>query len=368
MATTNFPSSSVHAVKLWSDRLYYDVISDETMLGQMISDGTLVKKEDTQRGAGDQVKYSFLNRLTDKGLIGMQSATGNEVAQVYYQDTMNIDQLRLVVANPAAGTIDAQRVVFDLEEDAYENLRNWMLDHMHVGIMNQLAGNTATSITYDGATYTGNERLSITGMNAAVAPSGTGRIIRPNGLTTDQAVNADSTATMKLSLIDEAEKAAQNNRPYIRTLSEDNGIKYKCYVHIDNFYQLIQDDSGPVQYRDIFYNQIAAGKSSLIGRSFDYSQTRIIATDKVPYGVHSGTSAAQTNVRRAVFVGREAGCVAFGQGYSDGTNTTPGFAFKQDMWDVENIMRIAAVSVFGISKSQFNSTDHGSIVISAYAP
>ena len=335
MAATAFSTSYVQTVKLWTDRVYYDSTSDETLVGQMIKDGTLILKEDLTKKAGDNVKYHFLNRISSKGLIGDQAASGNEKALVYHQDTLTINELRQVVQIPNKRTIDSQRVKFNMPEDTYTVLRDWMTERMAVGALNQLAGFTATSFTYDGESYTSADYLQLTGMNAATAPSST-RIIRANGTvnTTDELVNADTTATMKFSHIDEAVEGARINRPYIQPF--DGMIKFKCYVHYKQFRQLIQDTTAPIQYRDIMLAKLTSGMKDeeLIGETMQYNQTLIIATDKVPNGVHSSTGAVQTNTRRAVFVGKQAGCISFGQGFSAGGKTTPGFAFEEDFVDV----------------------------------
>jgi N4-gp56 family major capsid protein len=369
MTTTQFSTNDVQTVKLWADRTYYDTISDETLVGQMIKDGSLILAKDLQASAGDNVKYHFLRRLSNAGLIGEQAATGNEQALTYDQDTVTIDQLRQIVQIPNKGlTISAQRVKFNLPEDTYQVLKNWMIERMTVGALNQLGGFTSTSFSYDGVSYTSSNYKQLTGMNAATAPSGTGRIFRPNSLTTDQAVNADTTATLKFSMIDKAVESARINRPYIKEF--DGAIKYKCYVHYQQFMQLIQDTSGPVQYREIMLSKLASGvkDADLIGETMQYNNTLIIATDKVPNGVHSSTSAAQTNVRRAIFVGKEAGCIAFGQGFSANGNTTPGFTYGQDEVDVQQYKRISIVSIWGLEKTVYNSIDHGSIVLSTYVP
>ncbi len=367
MTTTQFTSADVQTVKLWTDRTYYDTISDETLVGQMIKDGTLILKEDLNKSAGDQVKYHFLARQTGKGLIGDQSATGNEKALTYHQDTLDINELRYVIEIPNKRTISSQRVKFNLPEDTYVSLKNWMIERMTVGALNQLGGFTSTAFTYDGETYNSSDYTQLTGMNAATAPSST-RIIRPNALTTDQAVNADTTATLRFSHIDEAVEGARINRPYI--IPFDGAIKFKCYVHVKQFRELIQDTTAPIQYRDIMLAKINGGATDaeLIGETMQYNQTLIISTDKVPNGVHSGTGAVQTNVRRAIFVGKQAGCVAFGQGFSANGATTPGFAYMEDLIDVGKWRRIAISSIFGIEKTIFNSIDHGTTVISTYVP
>jgi hypothetical protein len=240
-----------------------------------------------------------------------------------------------------------------------------------LGAFNQLAGNTATTIAYDGQNYTGNDRLKIEGLNSAVAPSttsGVTRIIRANSLATDQAVAADTTATMKLSYILNAEVIAQTARPYIRPLSETSEIKYHCYVHTQQYNDLLNDTTSPFQFRDMQNSLITSGRGEgEIQRSFVFSQTRIFNSDKLPLGVNSGTSAAVSNCRRAIFCGRDAGAIAFGKGYSDGRAEVAGFRINSDYYDIAQVQRFAMVGVFGIKKVQFNSNDNGVIVISTYS-
>ena len=367
---TSFSTSDVQTRKLWSDRMLYDSISDETLVGQMIGDGSLSRKDDLSAtgtgGRGDEIKYHFLNRLNNKGLVGMQTSIGQEQSQTYYQDVILVNQVRNVTKNPNTGSIDQQRVTFDLQEDAYEVLRDWFIERMTVSAINQLTGNDALSITWDGQTYTGDERLVLTGLNSAKTPSST-RIIRPNSLATDEAVNADSTAKMTFSIIDSMIDNARKERPYIMPF--DGSIKFKLYVHIDTFRQLWQDTTSPFQYRDFVYNKLAGGAADaqLEGEYIDYNMTRIIATDKMPYGVNSSTKAELLNTRRSVLVGKYAGCVAFGQGYNGGgQNTTAGFRFEEDYEDVKLFKLTSIVGVYGVVKTQFNNIDHGSIVTTTY--
>jgi len=371
MSTTTFSTNSASTVKLWSQRTLYDFVTDTEMLGQMMKAGTLRRVDDTSKTAGDRVTVSYLQRLTDQGLLGMQSATGLESALTYFTDNVSIDQLRIVVENPAPYTIDAQRVLYNIPEDTYRVESEWMKIRGLLGAFNQIAGNTATTITYDGVAYSGNDRLKITGLNAAVAPSttsGVTRIIRPNGLTTDQAVAADTTATAKLTDILTCETIAQTSRPYIRPLSETSEIKYHYYVHTQCYMDLMTDASASLQYRDIQQALITSGRGEgEMQRSFVFSQTRVFNSDKIPNGVDSGTSAAVANSRRNIFTGRDAGGICFGKGFTDGRENVAGFLVKTDFQDVGNLQRIALIGIFGIKKVVFNSNDNGSIVSVNYS-
>lgn len=369
MAQPPFGVSGALTPTLWSKRALQDSIADDTLVGQMKKDGSLKVVQDTSREAGQTVRVGFRQRFTGPGIVGSATVTGLEEDLDYFYDDVIINQLDKVGKKPASGSIGAQQTSFDLDNDLYTGLMEWQIEMQTLAVVNQLAGNTASSITWDGYTFsTTNELAQIRGFNTATAPS-SGKIVRPNSLTTDQAVNADSTATFKLNLIQEAEKIAMKNRPYINPLvGLGNGIKYRCYVHVDQFYDIINDTTAPHQYRDIIQSQIAGGgkKEALIGKSIEFSQTEIICTDKIPYGVHSSTSAEQTNVRRAIFVGRDAGAVAYGKGYGSGKMAIAGFGFYKDQTDVGKIDRYRCASIAGVTKAVFNSIDHGVVVIPTY--
>jgi hypothetical protein len=367
MTATTFSSTSVLTQKRWTQRMYYDSISDDTLPGQLKSYGVLKTEDVLSREAGDNVKIHFLQRQSGKGQRGMAARTGNEVALQYFQHTFNIDNLESdPIQIPNTGTIDAQRVSFDLQEDTYQVLKNWDLERKSVACLNQLAGYYPTSLTYDGVTVTGDDRLNYLGLNAGVAPS-SGYIFRPGSNTTDQAVNADTTATLKMSHIDTLVDAARTTRPYIEKIDR-NGINYLFYVHVKGFRQLMQDTTSPFQQRDIILAKIAAGAKDeeLLGEAFQYNETLVICSDKLPYGVHSGTSAAQTNVRRGVFVGKNALAMAYGKGFSDGKETVASYKFDMDFWDINKYKRYVLSSIYGISKVQWNSTDYGVMVFSHY--
>jgi uncharacterized protein DUF4043 len=366
MSTTQFPTSDSAAVKLWSNRVYDDFITDSGLLSAMIKAGVVRKFDETSREAGDRIRISLRNRITQAGLIGDQVATGNENALTYFQDDLLINQIRMPISIPNDMTISQQRVIYNLPEDAYQVSMDWMKIRGVVGALYQLAGFNPTSFVFDTVTYTGTNQLQLTGLNAPITPSAS-RVFRPNSLTTDQAVNADTTATMKFSIIDECEAIAETTKPYIKPLSETSGIKYHLYVHTRQWQQLIQDTTAPIQYRDIFGNMIASGRGDgSIARSMVYSQTEIFKTDKIPNGVHSTAFTVLANTRRAVFCGAEAAAIAFGQGYSDGKETVPGFIIRQDLYDIEHLRRIAINGIFGIKKTQFNGLDYGVIAVPTY--
>lgn len=368
MSVLGFSTSDSQVVKLWSNRIYKDFITDSGLLAAMLEAGIVSRQDQPSRGAGDTVTVSWLKRLTNAGLVGMQSATGQETTNYYYTQQVILNQLRNPLELPNVQTISQQRVLYDLPEDAYKTSMDWLSVRGTVSILNQLAGFNPTYFTYDTVTYgqANIPKTSLQGMNPVLAPSAN-RVYYANGYTTDDQVQADPTATMRLSNIDQMEAMAEAFQPYIRPISERSGIKYHLYVHTYQYMQLIQDTTAPIQFRDLYGNLVMAGKTDGgIGRSFVYSQTEIFKTDKIPCGVSSSTNLVLPNVRRAVFCGRDAAAMVLGRGFEDGKEIVPGFIIREDTVDIQQIRRIAISAIWGIAKLQFNSIDHGVIVNPTY--
>lgn len=378
MSTTYFNASDPQVVKLWSNRIYRDFVTDTGILSSMIESGVVSRQDNTMSSAGDTVTVSFLQKQEGYGLVGNQSASGQEYAMQYFTDKVVVNQARYPIGIPNVMTISQQRVVYDIPEDTYKVSMDWLSERATLSIFNQLAGFNPNTFSWGGLPYTSYMPATtiLQGMNLVSAPS-TNRVYYPNNLTSDQEVSNDPTATFKLSDIHQLEYMASTMQPYIRPISESSGIKYHLYVHTSVWINMLQDTNSPIQFRDVFGGQVIAGETTgTIARSFDYSQTRIFVSDKLPQGIdNSGNVLA--NVRRAVFCGRDAAVLCLGQGYADGNETVPGFIMREDVYDIANIRRIAINAIWGIKKVVFPSTqavpgqtvniDHGVIVMSSYS-
>lgn len=377
MAVTYYNPTDPQSVKLWNNRVYEDFVTDTYMLSSMLESGIVSKQDQPSRGAGDNVTVSFLQKQEGYGLVGNQAASGQEQPLLYFTDQVIIDLLRYPIGIPNTMTISQQRVVYDFPEDAYRSSMNWLSERAIISVFNQLAGFNPNSFTWGGLTYTNYMPATkiLQGMNPISAPS-LNRVYYPNNLTSDEEVSQDSTATFKLSDIHQLEYMASTLQPYIRPISESSGIKYHLYVHTSVWISMLQDTQSPLQFRDVFTGQIQSGDTNgTIARSFDYSQTRIFVSDKLPQGIDNSGNVL-SNVRRSVFCGRDAAVLSLGQGYNDGTETVPGFIIREESYDIQNLRRMAINAIWGIKKVRFASTqavpnstvniDHGVIVMSNY--
>ena len=373
MAETIIPvgASSSFTSKVWSAKLYQDTIMGDPIIADALSDGVIMQQNDLVRGAGDRIRMNFSKRLTGTGIIGDAPKRPNQKQIQHAYDDVNIEKLSSdPVYAKIEGTISQQRTAFDLDTTSYPSVSDWFKQRMISGFFNQLGGNTASSIAFDGATYTGSNLIGITGMNATTAPS-SNRVFFATG-STDAAVGASSSATLTLQAIDELEEEAGTQRTGVNNFIPliGKGYKYKFYVAESAFKQLKQQAqvNGNLTLPQIMLQQESSGKNAtaLLDDSFQYSKTLVISVPNhyMPTGITSG--AAQLNTKRAIFTGAGAACLAFGKGYSDKKETIAGFKILNDNDDIEETRITVATGIFGLKKTVIDGVDQSAMTYTHY--
>lgn len=376
MTATSYAISTSEdiAVKQWSELLHQDVIMGEPLINDMRQDGVLVIEDGLTKAAGDKVTKNYSTRLTQKGVLGSGPKRSAAKNVTYVTDSIIVDELTITVRAKTKGSIVQQRVAFDLDDSSYYEAANWFKQRVIGGAFNQAGGFLATSFTFDGETYTGDNRKQMTGLQLPTAPT-TYRAKYATG-SSDANVQADSTATLTLAAIDacvteaRTQRAGVNNfKPLIGKRYNGMPYNYVFYVSVSGMTQLIQDATG-VSYGNIILNQLAGGKddaAAMAGRAFVYRDTKVVEVPDhyIPNGLDSGT--VQANVKRALFCGAEAACLAFGKGYeSMKGETVPGFTLVNDYDKIEKEVYTSATGIFGIKKAVVNSYDQSVITYSHY--
>jgi N4-gp56 family major capsid protein len=353
MATTSFGVNDALAVKLWSKNLaaaqreYLDILP---LMGEDENSIIQVKTE-MRKGAGDKVTFGLMARLTGAGVTESQVADGNEESLSIYSDSLFINELGHLVVVRSENTIDAQRVSFDLREQAKTGLAMWWADRLSASFFNQVCGYTAQSDT------------KYTGLNATTAPTSTRRITAGSG-STDQAITSSDTFT--LNLIDQAVEAAKVGDNMVNPIRIGGQKKYILYVHP---YQVtsIRTNSSSGQWLDIQKAAMAGMESSkspiYSGALGEYNSVILRSSQDVTQGVNSSTNAAISTVRRAVLLGAQAAVCGYGQQ----GGTPEKYRWNEELFDAKRRLQISAWSIWGMKKSVFNSADFGSVVISTYA-
>src|SRR5882757_1247743 len=169
MAYTSFGVNDALAVKLWSKSLDNEAVKF-TDIGPLIGNGPnsiLHRKTETSKGAGDQVTYGIRMQLSGPGFTENQLAEGNGESLSIYSDKIIINELGHNVAVKGRGTIDQQRVPFDLRTEARDGLADWWAKRLSVAFFNQVCGFTLQTDT------------KFTGLQATTAATTVGnRILR----------------------------------------------------------------------------------------------------------------------------------------------------------------------------------------------
>ncbi len=355
MATTTYGVNDALTVKLWAKSLAVEALK-ETYIGRFIgsSPSSLIHmKQELSKGAGDRITFGLRMQLNGDGVTEGQTLEGNEESLTTYSDNLLINELAHAVRVKNNGTIDAQRVPFNLREEAKDGLKDWYAGRIDQVFFNHICGYTpATSSVY-------------IGNNTIIAPSATRRLYGGSA-TTDQGLTTASTDSLTLALIDKAVEVAKTASPMLRPVRVNGEDMFVMFIHPTQTTSL-RTSTTTGNWQDI---QKAAMTGGLVGNNpiFKgslgvYNNVILHESTRVTQGVHSSTGAAVSNTRRAVLCGAQAAAIGYGQKFSGGEN----YNWVEELFDYERELGVSAQTVWGLKKTVFNSVDFSTIVISTYA-
>lgn len=361
MATTTYGVNDALAVKLWSRKLAVEV-PKATPIAPLIgtsSNSIIVHKTETSKGPGDQITVGLRMQLRGRGVTEGQTQEGNEETLSTYSDQIVINELSHAVRVKNDGTIDTQRVPFDLRQEGKDGLVDWYGDRMSLAFFMQVCGYTAPSITFEGQVIQSGG--VVYGFNAPTAPSAGRVIYAGSGNAADQDLSTGD--VFDLTLIDKAVAVAKTANPKIRPVRVDGQDKYVMYLHPYQVHDLrINTSTG--QWLDItkaVYSGAKASNPIYSGALGEYNGVILREAEHVVTGVSASNTEIST-VRRAVLLGAQAGMVAFGQ------NKGPtSYKWVEELFDYKRELGIAVQTIWGLKKTRFNGVDFGTIVVPTYA-
>lgn len=353
MSVTTYGVNDALSNKLWAKKLNVEALKT-TYFGKFMGEGSsnmIQVKTELEQNAGDKVTIGLRVQLTGDGVTEGQTLQGNEESLTTYSDSVVINELGHAVRVKNKNSIDAQRVPFNLRSEGKDGLADWFANRFDTCMANHLAGNTLIT------------DLRYAGNNAITAPS-TNRVYRTTG-TDDATVNADSTKTMNLQVIDALVERANVASPLIRPIMVGGEKKFVMFMHD---YQVtdMRISTSTGQWLDIQKSALAGGMGSkspiYTGALGEYNGVVLHKWNRLPNGI-SNAGAAQTSTRRAVFCGAQAAAVGFGKEFAKGSH----FKWIEELFDYERELGVSGQTVWGIKKSVFNSEDFGVIAATTYA-
>lgn len=348
MAATEYGVNHPLAIKHWEPTLMREALKKTLALqfmGKSKEALCTIKTDLTSSDGGDRIRVGIRSQLRGQGVKGDNTLEGNEESlETFYQDVM-IDQLRHAVRS--RGKMSEQRVPFSVREEAKDGLADWWADRIDSWFFNQLAGNTAVT---DDRYY---------GFNTPVAPDADHITYGESGSTADVSISNTTVAKFSLKFIDTAVEKAKLAKNALRPISVGGRKKFVCFVHP---YQVtsLRTSAGDSQWKDIQLAAIQGGKISdnpiYTGAVGEYNDTIFHESTRVP------ASPTNSSVRRAVLCGAQSLAIAFGRGY--GKNV---FKWKEELFDYDNQLGVAAGCQAGMTKTRFDGSDYGTIVIPTWA-
>ncbi len=353
MAIARYGVNDAATVKLWGKDTAVEALK-KTDIAPLIGrdpQSVIHLKDDTKKSKGDTVKFWLEMQLTGEGVTEGEPQEGNEEALTTYSEELIINELMHAVRVPNEGTIDAQRVPFNLRKSARNRLSDWWAKRYSISFWNQVAGNTLQPNT------------KFTGLNAVTAPSSTRHIIAETGSTLENQL--DSTDTMKLFWIDYLKELATTADVPIQPAMIDGKEMFVLYLHPYQVTDLRTDATTVGSWFDIQKAALSGGGKASDNPIFSgalgvYNDVILREAYDLPKGIN-GAVAIDT-VRRAVFLGAQAASMAFGQKY-----TQDGYEWVEELFDYQREFGASAQNIFGLKKNRYNSVDYGVIVLSTYA-
>jgi N4-gp56 family major capsid protein len=351
MAQTTYGVNDASTVKVWSKKVAEEALK-ATAIAPLIGeseDSIIYKKSELKKSPGDRITCNLFMNLTGDGFTESQVMEGNEEALTNYTDNILINELDNAAKVPNNGTIDEQRVPFQLRNLAKSRLVKWYAKRMSVAFFNHVCG------------YTPQTDLRYAGNNAIIAPSASRRLWAGAATTDEGLTSAD---VFDIRLIDYAKELADTADPQIQPIMVDGEEKYVMYLHP---YQItdLRTSTSTGQWLDITKAVYMGSKQRnpiYSGALGEYNGVVLRKAYDITQGVHSSTGAAETDVRRAVLLGAQSAIIASG-GYNGETE----YEWVEELFDYKRWLGVGVKSIIGIKKSVYNSVDYSTVVVSTFA-
>lgn len=366
MAKTIIGAGDPKAVKKYSAYLAVDVGRESYFNRKFMGEGEqaqtpLQTLRHLENDAGDTISYDLVMQLKMKPIQGDKQLRGKEEDLKFYTDSLAIDQLRGGVNT--GGRMTRKRTIHDLRNIARVRQSEWWARLFDETIMMYLAGARGANADFiEDTTFTGYAG------NALVAPDDMHLLYGGDANAKNTISDNDG---FSLGLIDRVIARAKtmgggtSGIPKIQPIKIDGEEHYVIVMHPFQEYTMrasagstwldIQKAAAAAEGRN---NPIFKGGLGMYNNVVLHEHNAVVQFND--YG-----SGQNLNAARALFLGRQAGVVAFG---SNGSGLR--FDWNEELEDRGNQVVITTSSIFGVKKSAFTidgtSRDFGTIALDTY--
>lgn len=361
MAQTTVGVGSPQAIKRWATALADDTekqiyFSRNGFIGKG-ANYIIDKKVDLESDEGDRIQFDLSPNLQGEMVEGDDTVEGTEEQLRFHEDEVRIDQARK--GTDAGGRMSRKRTLHDLRSLAKSKTARFMAEWFDELMMVYLSG------TVDGANEDAKVKKSFAG-NPIQAPDSAHMIYA--GTATSKATLTE-TMTMSRDLIERL-----SAKPRMMAAVNPDVVKLepimiegkKTYALVMNAWQTysLRTEKGELSWGDIqkactthegkANPLIKGGQGMLAGVVLHEHENVRRFRD---YGAGSNVLAS-----RALFLGAQAGALAYGQANGDSR-----FTWVEELKDAKNRVSIYAGVIAGFKKTRFNGYDYGVIAVDTAA-
>jgi len=358
MAATEFALNDPLAVQRWSTSLAVEAMKAQyfaKFIG-MGPESLLVLKNDLHKAAGEKVTMGLRMKLQHAGIEGDAAIEGHatgEEALNFFNDFLFIDQLRK--STKSKGRMSEQRVPYNLRKVGRDALAEWWAEEMDEEIFFYLSGarGAVTAGYHNPDTWTGRANNALTAPDAAHILYG--------GDATGKA-DMDAADTIALLDIERLAAKAKLTDPMMQPFNIGGKKKFVFLMHTVQAFQLRTSNTTNDWlsiHKATDRGPSAKMYSGSLGEYADvimHEHRNVVQFDD--YGAGSNMPAA-----RALFMGAQAGLVAYGQ-----ESSSQRYTWNEEKDDRGNALAITAGSIFGVKKSRYDSKDFSVMAYDSYCP
>lgn len=356
MAQTIVPFGDPKAQKKWSGKLFLDILAKSYFDRKFVSEGPnapIQRLTDLESASGDKISFDLSVQLRGRPTYGDNRADGKEEQLKFFTDEVIIDQMRHPVS--AGGRMTRKRTAHDMRKIAKERLSDYwakFIDEMHFIYLSGARGINEDFIeTLDWAGHAQNPIQAPDTGHLLYGGSGTGKATLAATDVMSRALI--ERATVKARMLRALDPQTANMMP-IKIGGENH---YVCVMSPFQEHDL-RNESGS-QWLDIQKAAAAAeGKNNPIFKGgLGMLNNVVLHSHESAIRFNDYGAAGDVNAARALFLGAQAGVVAYGTatGKSGGLR----YDWKEEMKDYGNEPTVIAGTICGVKKSRFNGKDFG---------
>lgn len=315
------------------------------------------EKVELKTDAGDRVSFDLSVLLRQRPTYGDKRVKGKEEALRFFSDEVVIDQMRHPVS--AGGRMSRKRTIHDMRKVAKDRLADYWKQYVDELMFIHLSG--ARGVNEEFIEPAG---ITTLGPNALLPPDGQ-HIMFGGAATAKAEITAADVMSRKLieRVVTSAKmmRAVDPDASNIVPVDIEGSPHYVMVLSPFQAYDLRTNAAS--DWLDIQKAAAAAeGRSSLLFKGGLGMINNVILHEHEnvirfsDYGAGASLPAA-----RALFMGRQAGVVAYG------TPSGQRFEWKEEMEDYGNEPTVVAGVIMGFKKTRFNARDFGLIAVDTYA-